>query len=200
MIKDLKHWYHRHDNKFLSEILEYYDKENLMIKTYSTIFKLSNNEYALCLVKFHPTLNSPKESHVQTLYFHKGQKTELKNIQVWLAKYFGLYFKEKRCLDFTEADFDGKDIKVALDFPSELDNVNENTTILSQKDLKFNLKPTDTNNSAIYCLGYCLTRMKKKKASSTMGRTEKELSKFAKNFRLCTLSLICDIYELFNKN
>ena len=200
MTEHLKHWYNNHDKDVLNDCLDFYQRKNMMISTYASIFKLSNEDYALSLVKFHQRLNSPKESHAQTLCFCKGHDTELETIQVWMAKYFGLYFKEQRCLDFTENDFDGKDIKLALDHPNDLDNEHELSTIISRKSMKYKIATEDTNNSAFYCLGYCLARMKKVAVTSVMGKSEKEMKQFAKRFRLCTLSLICDMYELFNNN
>ena len=198
MTEHLKHWYNNHDKDILNDCLDFYQRKNMMITTYASIFKLNNEDYALSLVKFHQRLNSPNKSHAQTLCFCKGHDTELETIQVWMAKYFGLYFKEQRLLDFTEEDFDGKDIKIALDHPNDLDNENELSSIISRKSMKYKIAIDDTNNSALYCLGYCLARMKKVSTTSVMGKSEKEMNQFAKRFRLCTLSLICDMYELFN--
>ena len=151
MMKDLKHWYQQHDKEYVTDCLTYFQRKNMMISKFSSIFKLNNGDFALCLVKFHQSLNNPNESHAQSLCFNKGHKTELSTVQVWLAKYFGLYFKEQRCLEFSEDDFNGKDIKMALEHPTNLDNINEKSSILSQKSMKYKVEVDDSNNSGVYC-------------------------------------------------
>ena len=200
MKKDLKHWFQHDDKDRITDCLSYFHRKFMMISSYSSIFKLNNNDYALCLVKFHKRSNFPNESHAQSLCFNKGHNAELSTVQVWLAKYFGMYFKQQRCIDFTEEDFDGNDIKMALDHPNNLANHSEDSSILSQKSMHYKVPVQDSNNSGIYCLGYFLARLQKINASTIMGKTEKEMKRFAKRFRLCTLSLISSIYELYNEH
>ena len=167
MTRELKHWYNSHDKDFISDALTNLDRKNMMISKYSSIFKMKNGDFALCLVKFHPRLNMLNESHAQSLSFNKGHKNKLTTTQVWLAKFFGLYFKEQRCLEFSENDFDGRDILMALEYPTKLDNNNEDSSIISQKNMTYKFDVDDSSNSGIYCLGYFLAQIQKINATST---------------------------------
>ena len=128
--RDLKHWYGNDDKDFINDCLDVYDNKRMMIKLYTSIHQLSDGGFALWTVLFHPTKNQPQESSAQTLTFNNDSKTEMSKIQVWISKFFGSYFKEKRLLKFTEDDFNGKDVKLALDYQFEYDDENENNTML----------------------------------------------------------------------
>ena len=197
--RSLKHWYSNDEKDVLSDILDHYDNKNLMISNYLSIFQLTNNDYALCLVKLDPEHKSHQNAYAQTLYFHGGHDTELHKIRVWIAKYYGLYLKESNGKPFQETDFDGNDIRVALDYSSVFDNSEESSSIISQKEMQFSFSANDNYNSGVYCLGYYLTRIKESTAQTVMGRTQKDLSQFAKGFRLSTLSMIAKLYEHFNE-
>ena len=72
-------------------------------------------------------------------------------------------------MKFCEDDFNGKDIKLSLDYQIEYDKENDNKTMLAVGNVEHPFEVTEKNNTAVYCLLYYLAGIKKKKGTLIMG-------------------------------
>ena len=141
------------------------------------------------------------DSEVNVVNFSNAiNTTEQKMKSTWFSKFMGLYYKECQNKPFDDRDFDGKDIYNSLQKSREDQHLTNESSILPSSELQLNIQNTDRTSTAIFCLAHYINTINQKKVifSKLIGETKTEQAMFCRNFRLSTLSLISNMFSLFN--
>lgn len=196
--KSLKKWFYSSDKGFITRVLDKYQSKNFLIDNFVTIQELPNKDFALYIVDINEKSLNPQDSKVSSYDFNQSSTLFVDNTRVWLAKFFGLYFKDLNSnLKFNDDDFSGNDIKIELTNPLCQDDDPE-VSILNATKVTIAKTFQDPNNSGIYCIAKCVSLLSGKSLQKEMGKTSEEHQRFCTKIRLYILSLIARIYDLLN--
>ena len=195
----LKHWYAKHDKDHVTNILDKYTARGHMISNYVVMSSNCDGTYSLYHVVIPEYYKSIKDSEVTTLDLSNGHPIHVKKKAIWLSKFFGLYLKEMSEYDFTDKDFNGRDI-----FDSLL-NV-EDDSFIDEDSSIFRITKLDTDddveinkeNDGLYYLGVITAMIRGKDYFTVVGVNQNDRDLFANEFRLMLLQMIANMYEVMH--
>ena len=199
-IEMLKYWYLKHNKDYLNFVLDEYARRSnsQMIKNYANVMHYGNNHWILLVAN----LSSDEENftpHVYTIDNMTKSDNDAYKTRKWYAKFFGLYVKEHNAEEsFTDDDFDCHEfIREHNDQSQGDDGTSITKSYLDHEPREREIIQLDGYNCGVISLIQCIELFNGIEMFKSLEGEEHHL--FLLGFRLRMLSLIRDLYDLFNE-
>ena len=198
-IRDMKHWFRSDDKGHLTRYLDNYHSKCQLIKNYTTVVPL-NKQYFLVDVEFDIASSDPHDHKVTTSDFYNTHPTEVTQVRVWFAKYFGLYH-----MDFCDKDrdnnehFDCHDVKQYLDKEGDTIKKNSSDSIFPNSAEEDIIQHRVNSDAGLYAIMLCIQKITGQPymSDANFKDNKKRKDEFT-DLRIRIVHLMDEIFDAFN--
>ena len=198
-VTDMERWFRRDDKGHLTRYLDLCHSEFQLIKNYTTVVPL-NKQYFVVDVDIDIASSDPNDHKVTTYDYHNTHTTEVTQIRVWFAKYFGLYH-----MDFMDLDRNDKKHYNCHDIKQHLDKEGDPIDCSSSGSMFPNSASTNVgehkikSDAGLYAIMLCIEKVTGQKyISNAKFKDSNKRKEIFDDLRMRILQLMDDMYDAFN--